>query len=47
MSTFTSKGPNEMFQGLKQGIVRLCILSMIGDMDYMRLHQFFVSDTFT
>ena len=47
MSTFSSNGLNEMFQGLKQGIVRLCILIMIGDMDYMRLHQFFVSHTFT
>ena len=25
-STIISNGPNEMFQGLKQGIIRLCIL---------------------
>ena len=46
-SIFTSNGPNEMFQGLKQGIIRLCILIIIGDMAYMRLHEFFVSHTFT
>ena len=37
-STISSNGPNEMFQGLKQGIIRCCILNIIGDMALMRLH---------
>ena len=45
--SYTSIGQNEMFQGLKWGIVRLCTSKILGDIGKNRIYQFFVFHTFT
>ena len=45
--SYTSIGQNEMFQGLKCGIVRLSTLKILGDIGKNRIHQFFVFRTFS
>ena len=45
--SYTSIGQNEMFQGLKWGIVLLCTSKILGDIGKNWIHQFFVFHTFS